>query len=92
MGVPMVHQSFADLGLPGWFGYFIGVCEIAGAIGLYIRRLSGLAAAGLGIIMIGAVYYHVTYDPPQAAIPAIVLLLLSAYIFTQRREDISLGT
>ena len=24
MGVPMVHESFANLGLPGWFGYVIG--------------------------------------------------------------------
>ena len=45
MGVPMVHASFANMGLPSWFGYFIGICELAGAIGLLIRRLSGLAAA-----------------------------------------------
>ena len=27
-GVPEVHMSFGILGLPSWFGYFIGVCEL----------------------------------------------------------------
>ena len=55
MGVPMVHQSFAILGLPSWFGYFIGAAEVAGAVGLFIPALSRLAAAGLAIIGAGAV-------------------------------------
>ena len=29
-GVPYVHSSFPKLGLPAWFGYFIGVCEVLG--------------------------------------------------------------
>ena len=84
-GVPMVHLSFANLGLPSWFGYFIGLCEVAGAIGLLIRPLSALAALGLGIITVGAVYYHVTNPPLQEGIPAIVLLVLCVIIFMARR-------
>jgi len=53
-GVPYVHSSFPKLGLPGWFGYFIGACEVLGAIALLIRPLSALAALGIGIIMVGA--------------------------------------
>ena len=87
MGVPMAHVSFAKLGLPAWFGYFIGVCEIAGAIGIYLRKLSALAAAGLGIIMIGAVGYHVAFDPLTNAVPALVLLLLSGAIVAKRRAN-----
>jgi putative oxidoreductase len=86
-GVPYVHSSFPKLGLPPWFGYFIGVCEVLGPIALFIRPLSALAAAGLGIIMIGATYYHATYTPVVQAAPAIVLVLLCAYIFTMRRAD-----
>jgi len=48
--------------LPLWFLRFIGVCEILGAIGLIVPGLTRikpvltpLAAAGLVIIMIGAV-------------------------------------
>ena len=85
-GVPMVHESFANLGLPSWFGYFIGVCEIAGAVGLLIRPLSALAALGLGIIMVGAVYYHFAYTPISEGIPAMVLLLFCIFIFMARRD------
>jgi DoxX-like protein len=37
LGVPYVHSSFAKLGLPDWFGYFIGACEVLGSIGLLAR-------------------------------------------------------
>jgi putative oxidoreductase len=86
-GVPQVHQSFALLGLPGWFGYLIGACEIAGGIALFIRPLSALAAAGLVVIMLGAVYFHVTHPPLAAGIPAFIVLLLSGFIFSRRRAS-----
>ena len=38
-GVPYVHSSFPKLGLPHWFGYFIGTCEVLGPIALFIRPL-----------------------------------------------------
>jgi len=87
MGVEMLHLSFANLGLPSWFGYFIGACEIAGAIALFIRPLSGLAAAGLAAIMLGAIYYHVNFDPISAAVPAIVLALLATLVSVIRKTD-----
>lgn len=86
MGVEMMHQSFATLGLPVLFGYFIGVCEVAGAIGLFIKRLSSLAAVGLGIIMVGASYYHLQYDP-QGSIVAILLVIFAIIIAIARKDD-----
>jgi putative oxidoreductase len=87
-GVPYVHSSFPKLGLPSWFGYFIGVCEVLGPIALFIRPLRALAALGIGIIMIGATYYHSVYTPVWQAVPAFVLLILCGYIFwtTARRH------
>ncbi len=87
-GVPYVHSSFPKLGLPPWFGYFIGVCEILGPIGLFIRPLSALAAVGIGIIMVGATYYHAAYTPMVQAAPAFVLAVLCAYIFVKRRAGL----
>jgi putative oxidoreductase len=86
-GVPYLHSSFPVLGLPRWFGYFIGVCEVLGPIALFIRPLSALAALGIGIIMIGATYYHARYTPIVQAVPAFILTLLCAYIFIRRRAD-----
>ncbi len=85
-GIEEMHQSFSALGLPGWFGYFIGFCEIAGAIGLFINPLSALAAAGISIIMLGAIYFHVMYTPMVNAIPAMVLLALSIIIFMNKKS------
>ena len=86
--VPYVHSSFPKLGLPAWFGYFIGACEVLGCIALLIRPLRALAAVGIGIIMVGATYYHSVYTPVVQAAPAFVLLILSAYIFWTSRSDL----
>ena len=85
MGVPMVHQSFGILGLPSWFGYFIGAAEVAGAVGLFIPSLSRLAAGGLAIIGAGAVYFHVMHTPLSQGIPAMVVLALAIFIAVKRR-------
>lgn len=84
-GVPYVHSSFPKLGLPPWFGYFIGVCEVLGCMALFVRPLRALAAAGIGIIMVGATYYHAVYTPVIQAAPAFVLLLLCVYILLGSR-------
>ena len=83
-GVEMTLVSFATLGLPVWFGKFIGVAEVAGGIGLWHRKTSSLAAAGLSVIMFGAVYYHVVYTPISEAIPALVILLICAWILKRK--------
>lgn len=86
MGIEMVHQSFSTLGLPFVFGYFIGACEVLGAIALFIRSLSSIAALGLSIIMVGASYYHIQFDP-QGLIAAVVLFVFSVVIFFARKDE-----
>lgn len=87
MGVEMLHQSFANMGLPTWFGYFIGVCEVAGAVGLLLRKWSALAASGVFLIMVGAMGYHLVFDPIAMAVPAVVLGLLAGIVFLSRKRD-----
>jgi len=70
-----------------WFLTFIGVCETLGAIGLLIPRLAALAAAGLSVIMIGAVYTLVTHHlAKQLPVPIVVFILLMLVIFLRRKE------
>lgn len=83
-GNEMATGSFAVLGLPAWFALFIGVCEIAGAIGLWLRRTSVLAAIGIAIIMVGAIYYHVMHTPIAEGIPALVVLACCGWIIKRR--------
>jgi len=70
-----------------WFLTFVGVCETLGAIGLLIPRLAALAAAGLSIIMVGAVYTLIkVHMNNQLPIPILVFILLMLVIFLRRKE------
>ncbi|MBU2877689.1 DoxX family protein [Aliiglaciecola lipolytica] len=88
-GVEQLHLSFAAMGLPIWFGYFIGASELVGAIGIWFKKLSVYAASGLLVIMLGAIYFHVVYDAVANAIPAIVLSLLLVTIIINRKQELS---
>ena len=57
------HQSVQEFGLIGagqWLRYFVGMAELAGAIGLLTPWLAGLAAAGLAADMAGATIINAT--------------------------------
>lgn len=86
-GVEELHKSFSLMGLPVWFGYFIGVSEVAGAVGLWLRKLSVYAASGLMVIMLGAAYFHIAYEGFPQSIPAIVLLALLGGIVALRKKQ-----
>src|SRR5687768_10157727 len=72
-------ENFARIGLGPWFQYFVGAVELAGAIGLLIPRLSGLAALGLAGVMAGAVLAHLFVLPPAslALAPAVLGVVLA---------------
>lgn len=86
MGVEALHASFNAMGLPDWFGYFIGAAELAGGFGLLIPKLSALAATGIVPIMLGAVYFHIAYATPSA-IPAVVFIALAVYTIVVRKAQ-----
>ena len=72
--------------LPGAFMKFIGVAETLGALGLVLpgifhirERLTSLAAAGLVLIMVGAVVTTIIQGQPGAIVPALVGVL-AAYV------------
>src|SRR4029079_11489827 len=73
--------------LPGLLLRFIGVCEVLGALGLvlpgllHIRpKLTPLAAAGLLILMIGAVIITIMGPGVGPAVPPRVVGLLCAFV------------
>jgi uncharacterized membrane protein YphA (DoxX/SURF4 family) len=69
--------------IPGWFLHFIGVVEVLSALGLILpgifrvrTGLTPLAAAGLAIIMIGAVVITLmTGDVAMALLPLVAGIL-----------------
>lgn len=82
-----------DTDLSAAFLRFIGVCEVLGAVGLiapgllHIRRgLTPLAAAGLVVIMIGAVVVTVASMGIVSALFPLVVGLLVAFVAYGRRS------
>ena len=78
--------------LPAAFLKFIGVCEVLGALGLVLPGLfrvrlglTPLAAAGLVIIMSGAVVVTVLTQSIAGAIVPLVVGLLAALVALSRR-------
>jgi hypothetical protein len=75
--------------LPGWFLRFIGVAEVAGAIGLILPALlriapflTPLAATGLVTVMIGATTMMVaTLGAAPAAMPFVVGVLAGSVAY-----------
>ena len=80
-------ESFAKIGLGQWFRYFIAACELAGAIGLIIPRLSGVAATALVGLMIGATITNLFVTSPATAPLTIMLGLVFVFIAWQRRAE-----
>ncbi|GGM83230.1 hypothetical protein GCM10012275_62320 [Longimycelium tulufanense] len=81
-------RKFDEIGFGQWFRYVPGVLEIAGAVGLLIPRLSGLAALGLSGVMAGAIGTELfLVDKGDAMLPSI-LLVLSAVVAWFRRDTV----
>ena len=72
-------EMFATIGIGQWFRYLVGALEIAGAVGVLVSRLSGLAALGLLCLMAGAILTNVLVLGTSPLLP-IVLMLVSALV------------
>jgi hypothetical protein len=77
--------------LPRWFQLFLGVAEIAAAVGLILpgltRIMPGLvvwAAGGIVIVMVSATVYHVVRDEMQSAVVTALLLAMAAFVAYMR--------
>ena len=86
-GNQVMVDMFADIGAGQWLRFLVGALEVAGALGLLIPRLSGLAALGLTALMTGAVLTNVFvlgYSP----VVALAFLILAGVVAWFRRAAI----
>jgi uncharacterized membrane protein YphA (DoxX/SURF4 family) len=84
--------------LPGLLIRFIGVCEVLGALGLILPGLfrmrpglTPLAAAGLVIIMVGAIVITLMSGAIAPALFPMVTLVLLAFVAYGRWRRINVG-
>lgn len=90
---PTAVEAFNGIGWgrPGM--YAIGLLEVAGAVGLVVPVLSGLAALGLSLLMVGAFFMQVVaFHGENAATPVILLVPLVALAWTRRARNRELLT
>jgi uncharacterized membrane protein YphA (DoxX/SURF4 family) len=88
-----IEVMTTQMPLPGFFLRLIGVCEVAGALGLILpgltriqRGLTPLAACGLVIIMVGAVVLTLASGGPASAMVPLVVGALAACVAYGRRS------
>lgn len=86
-GAPEMVDLFADVGAEQWLRHVVGALEVAGAAGLLIPLLSGLAALGLAALMVGAAATNQFVLGESPWLP-MVLLVAGALIAWGRRSRI----
>jgi uncharacterized membrane protein len=87
--LPAVMQWMYSL--PAWLHYLSGGAEILGGIGLILpglakiqTRLTPLAAAGLVLVMLGAMVYHILRGESQNLLMNLVLAVILGFIAYRR--------
>jgi len=88
VGLEFEILAFERWGYPLWFMYFIGSVEVAGAMGLVVRRVSAAAAGGLALMMLGAMGTHVIHSEWGMLSAAAAFFAMSAARAFIGRQDI----
>lgn len=84
-GAQNMEEEFMAYGLPAWMMKAVGFLKIALATLLLIGFLEPAlvlpSAAGIALLMVGALMMHVKIgDPPKRSLPALIMLGLSLLI------------
>jgi putative oxidoreductase len=92
-GAPVMVDMFDAIGAGQWLRLLVGALEIAGAIGLLIPRIAGLAALGLSGLMVGAIItnlFILHVDPWSAIVPLLMTTLVAWGRWPQIKQVIAL--
>jgi hypothetical protein len=80
-----------DASIPRWFQLFLGVAEVAAAIGLTLPGVTRVmpwlvswAAVGIMIVMISATIFHIVRGEFSSAVITAVLLVMASYVAYMR--------
>jgi uncharacterized membrane protein YphA (DoxX/SURF4 family) len=95
MGLPklgslsdVVHRFESHWGYSETFMYVVGTVEFFGAIGLLLPKIRLISAMLLGVIMSGAIYTHLAFDPAfMVLLPGTCLALLVFVGFVSYRDE-----
>jgi membrane protein implicated in regulation of membrane protease activity len=83
----MMVENFEHIGFGQWFRYLTGTLEVIGAITILMPSLAAFGGVLLSCIMVGAIATHLLLIGGPA-VPAAVLLILSAIVVFAHRDQI----
>lgn len=83
-GAPAMVAMFAKIGFGQWFRILTGLLEVAGAIGLFVPRLTAYGASILAVVMVGAIGFHLTTLGGNPGPPIVLLLLASSIVWLSK--------
>jgi hypothetical protein len=87
--IPMEAAGFMKIGLPLWFMHLIGIGEILGAIGLWVRPVFRYAYEGLFLVLAGAFGTTLVFMGFAMAIfPLVVAILLGIVVWLHSKSSV----
>jgi uncharacterized membrane protein YphA (DoxX/SURF4 family) len=91
-GAASMVTLFADIGAGQWFRYVVGALEVAGAVGLLIPPVTGMAAVSLTALMTGALVTRAVVLDGTPIIETLFLIATAAITYHRRAQIRSLAT
>lgn len=84
-GAASIQEEFDRYGLPDWAWRVVGTAKLTLAglllVGIFVPAVASFAAAGMALLMLGAVSAHVRVsDPAIKSMPAFLMMLLSTVV------------
>lgn len=82
----ILTQNFLKYGLNRDVMFVVGVVEILGAILIWLHRFQGIGTIGPSLLILvtaGALLLHLRFDTFTDGVPALVALVLSAFVLIQ---------
>jgi putative oxidoreductase len=84
---PQMVAMFERLGDGQGLRLMVGLCEVAGAVGLLIPRLARLAGIGLVALMVGAAVANVVVLEASPVLPLALLVLAAVVVVATRSRS-----
>lgn len=74
LAVPALVEQFQGWQLPSWMMYFVGVAQLLGGAGLFVRNLRLPSSFAMGLVMLGATVTLLATGQERAMAPLTVVI------------------
>jgi putative oxidoreductase len=85
-GDPAMVEMFDDIGVGQWLRLAIGLLEVAGGVGVLIRRVRALAALCLLVLLIGATVTNIVVLTTSPVVSTVLACVALAILLLRRQE------